>query len=263
MLAGPRARKDSELVQQPDDRVQNEHEVPILQPAEHKKLDKQTTVPTTVTVSNANQVLESTAAASFSKSKPKPLPNCRNKDENNFSGLSRIREPRPRPQYQHRHCPGALMVDAAKCGKPGSWNWDAVGQLLCHTFTKQDGGSHNNPRVQKAADIMPADASGRGHCIHRPCTVQHMITEDDGACKTGEIHATKNNSKIPSPVSKRLATIMNVSEHDLRNHQLAKEAASAAQAVGLRQKQWDLQSALLPLMKQGVARQPLTVAGRL
>lgn len=160
----------------------------------------------------------------------------------------------PSWKYHQVPCPAVLSVEAARCKQPGSWNWVAVARSIRSTFTKQDGGCHTNPRSQTAVEHVHGNSAVGVHHGGRQRNIA-PVSQSHG--QKSALHreapqgsaSTSHGDAEPGGVA---FASMRLSQHDIESHQLASEAAAAAQAVDLRQKQWQLQSALLPLMKQGM-----------
>lgn len=213
--------------------------------------------PTTVNIGNAPHCSKPPAEAGIG-----PKRHGR-EDSRSVNQDSLIRRQQRNPQksafslQRHIRCPANLSTAAAKCRQPGNWDWHAVAQPLCNTFTKQDGGWHNNPRIQKPAEFVPIEMSSRHHQSgHRPC--KQVSGQSGVGISIFQEDATQQAMRSTSrtDTGKGLEAITGLISHqELHSHQLAAEAATAAQAVDLRQKQWQLQSALLPFMKQGMTDQ--------
>lgn len=234
--------------------------MPMLLPqsAGNSHTGRQVSTPTTVNIGNAPHCSEPSAVADICPNrqdrevKRSVKQECLARHQQRMTRKSTFR------QQCHIRCPAVLSAEAAKCRQPGSWNWNAVAQPLCNTFTKQDGGWHNNPRTQTPAEYVPPDAStGHHQSGIRP---RNLVSGHIGVCGTSNLR--KNASQQVMETSVRtddgnglVSITALISQHELHSHQLAAEAAAAALAVDLRQKQWQLQSALLPFMKQGMTDQ--------
>eukprot|EP00892_Ulva_mutabilis_P011947 jgi/Ulvmu1/9124/UM005_0220.1 len=171
-------------------------------------------------------------------------------------------------RHQQLPCPAALSAEAARCKQPGNWNWHTVARSLSHTFTRQDGGLHNNPRTKQAAEYVPGDLGGSAWHGHDRAGDAVLYGVDGGKATVRQYGAHVDAANTPderdSGLESTVAPLL-ASRADVIGHQVASQAAAAAVEVDLRQKQWQLQSALLPLMKQGMIDQayqtPRTLTG--
>jgi hypothetical protein len=176
--------------------------------------------------------------------------------------------------------PPKLAKDAAQGLPPGAWDWEAVSRTL-NTFTTQDGGTYKNRRAMrfvKSFDVKHRQKSERrtvenvmlgvGGRSEIPtawqCTVMESIPENRVCDELREtiprnasdagLLSDRSPSDKTSRRGRRSSSCLHIREKDLVDHVLANAAANKARAVGLRQKQWDIRSAMLPLLRNQAAR---------
>lgn len=237
-------------------------DLPMLLPesSDSRQTQKQLSTPTTVSVGNAQHGADTASVA--------PLPRKRQghsdadrsgSQECQASGKPKDSWKQRDGQHHHVPVPVSLSAEARKSRQPGNWNWHAVARPLCNTFTRQDGGCHKNARAQILSERWPINARvghhHTAHMLHNAETRSRGWHETSYHAQDGPPHTT--GSSVRSDSGRAPLDIERlVSKHDLQHHRLAAEAAAAALAVDLRRQQWQLQSALLPLMKQGIIDRP-------
>jgi hypothetical protein len=176
-------------------------------------------------------------------------------------------------QYRQRRavkqvpCPRQLLVSASQSAMPGDWDWAAVNRTATSTFSMQDGGCNRNSRTRlrvgepgetqlskpkdpDGARAPPLD-SGAWHSSTEQGRMPMKYELEPAVLNTITEEAAKPSSCVKNAFP---AALMTASE--MRSRKLARRVAEEAHAVDLRQKRWELQSAVLPLLKQEMAYDP-------
>ena len=170
--------------------------------------------------------------------------------------------------------PPEVARSAALHHDPGKWDWVAAGRALHNTFTMQDGGGYRRNRVQVQPSVDKLDAFR----VPPKCTRQHCMAAAEAREHSGQLSPSHGQGLAHQPraVSAPYSVKAEACSHNLQRestgkrhteqvqarklkaldptaearHAAAKRAAGQVQAVQERQRRWQLQSQLLPLMKR-------------
>ena len=193
---------------------------------------------------------------------------------------------RPRPFVPPKAPPIAVARSAAHCADPGDWDWGASARALCNTFTMQDGGAFQRDRARADMSRDPLDKHGGAHSqsptrdlIELDCEAgaHEVEAQSRGECESGREEAEGSGlgtntlcaQNAEGIGARRGASARDQSEASVQQrrgratpkmvasdakakarHEAAEVSAAAAHAVRARQARWQMQSALLPVLKR-------------
>ena len=191
-----------------------------------------------------NQVLDSAALAC--RTQPRPPP-------------ARLFMPQKPP-------PREVLRSAQRAISPGEWDWEAVSRSLCNTFTMQDGGAFRNDRAKPSPST---DQRGAGAGSHKQILAETMASQAAAAAgdplpgkapRAGKL-GDAGRSGEESPGERKAANAVALDPMTVQRREAARRAALHAQGVRSRQKRWEMQSALLPLLKREAMQQERSRSG--
>ena len=228
----------------------DQNDVPTSLPFTHVTLDGATPPPSQI--SHEPEADQLTAMPSIAASMV-TWPGAAKQAANPATTRPLSRPPAPRLVVPQKLPPSAVLRSAAQRGtSPGNWEWDAVSRSLCNTFTMQDGGAFRNDRAKVSARDTPVDEEAEATALKRAHFVAHAAAQARAVRQSGVVlqPAAAGGSVVPS---RECAVEQNASKQDHAEEQrraAARQAAEVAQSVRARQQRWEMQSALLPLLKR-------------
>jgi hypothetical protein len=163
--------------------------------------------------------------------------------------------------------PPAVARSAAQGDNPGNWDWAAASRALCNTFTMQDGGAFRRDRARAQMTVDEAAASRRlagleasqspadrdvQHLVQRSAasTPQDIVHGAAGATGDSVGHGRRAGAAEQHGNAQRRSKAELVDAKAQAQHEAALRAAEAARGVRERQQRWEMQSALLPVLKR-------------